>query len=51
MTPTCLRDRFMTFLVTNRIRISLTRGNHCACLVEAVGIENIRFRAESRNYG
>ena len=30
---------------------TLTRGNHCARLVEAVGIENIGFRADSRNYG
>ena len=29
---------------------TLARGNHCACLVEAVGIENIRFRADSGNY-
>ena len=29
---------------------TLTRGNHCAWLVEAVGIENNRFRTDSRNY-
>jgi hypothetical protein len=29
----------MTFLMTYAFLKTLTRGNHCACLVEAVGIE------------
>ena len=29
----------MTFLMTYAFLRTLTRGNHCACLVEAVGIE------------
>jgi hypothetical protein len=29
----------MTFLMTCAFLRTLTRGNHCACLVEAVGIE------------
>ena len=41
----------MTFLMTYAFLRTLTNGNHCACLVEAVGIENIGFRADSGNYG
>jgi len=29
---------------------TLTRGNHCARLVEAVGIENSAFRTDPGNY-
>ena len=36
---TCYRDGGMTFLMTNQIPNTLTLGNRCACLVEAVGIE------------
>jgi hypothetical protein len=40
----------MTFLTTYVFLKTLPVGNDCACLVEAVGIENIRFRADSGNY-
>jgi len=40
----------MTFLMTYAFLRTLTRGNHCACLVEAVGIENSAFRADPGNY-
>lgn len=35
----------MTFLMTYAFLRTLTRGNHCACLVEAVGIETADFVA------
>jgi len=41
----------MTFLMTYAFLKTLTLSNHYTCLVEAVGIENIRFRRESGNYG
>ena len=31
----------MTFLMTYTFLRTLTRGNHCACLVEAVGIQQL----------
>lgn len=39
----------MTFLMTYAFLRTLTRGNHCACLVEAVGIEPSPERPGSRD--
>ena len=39
----------MTFLMTYAFLRTLTRGNHCACLVEAVGIEPSSVRPDSHD--
>ena len=48
--PDRLPGRICNIFITNAFLKTLIHGNHYACSVEAVGMKNIRFRADSGNY-